>query len=339
MQPSLPFFPEAASSMAHRVDALFFFLLGVSGFIALGICVGIIYFALKYHRKGPNEIGEQITGSAALEITWMVIPFILAMVMFGWGASIYVSMRRPPDQALEVYAVGKQWMWKLQHVEGPKEINELHVPVNRVVKLTMASEDVIHDFFIPAFRVKMDVVPGRYQTLWFKATQPGRYHLFCSQYCGTNHALMGGWVTVMEPDAYEAWLSGGPAEGSLSDAGAKLFAKLACQNCHTGQPTGRGPSLNGVFGSTVLLSTGEKILADESYIRESILKPNAKIVAGYEPQMPTFQGLVSEEQLLQLIAYIKSLAPPAPGQSPETPAAAGAPGRPPSSQQTKVKQK
>jgi len=217
-------------------------------------------------------------------------------------------------------------MWKLQHPEGRREINELHVPVNRDIKLTMASEDVIHDFFVPAFRVKADVVPGRYTTLWFRATQPGRYHMFCAQYCGTNHAIMGGWVTVMEPAEFQTWLAGGPAEGSLASAGEKLFQSLACNTCHRNDSQARGPSLEGSYGSTVRLDNGQVVVADDAYLRESILHPNAKIVAGYQPIMPTFQGLVTEEQVLQLIAYIKSLSKPHPG----APAGAPTPSRIPS---------
>ncbi len=321
MQPGIPLFPERASSIAGHVDALFFFLLGLSLFFAGVICILIVYFSLKYRRRRPDEIGAPIGGSATLEITWIVIPLILSMALFGWGASIYVRERRPPPGTLEIYVVGKQWMWKLQHPEGQKEINELHVPVNRAVQLTMASEDVIHDFFVPAFRIKQDIVPGRYTTLWFKATKTGRYHFFCSQYCGTSHALMGGWVTVMEPADYQVWLSGGAAQESLADAGEKLFQSLACHNCHLLNGTGRGPSLKGLYGSTVHLDNGQTVLADEAYVRESILRPGARITAGYQNIMPIFQGLVSEEQVLQLIAYIKSLGGPQPPSVPGAPPA------------------
>jgi cytochrome c oxidase subunit II len=310
MQGGLPLFPERASAMAYRVDALFFFLLGVSLFISLLILVLIIGFSVKYRRRAPNEIGAPIGGSIKLETFWIVVPLILAMVMFGWSASIYMSMQSPPPQAMEIFVVGKQWMWKLQHPEGQMEINELHVPLGRDVKLTMTSEDVIHDFFVPAFRVKADVLPSRYTSIWFRPTKTGRYHLFCAQYCGTNHAMMGGWVTVMEPAEFEAWLAGGPTPGSLAEAGAKLFRQLACNNCHLSSGKGRGPSLVGLYGSTVRLVGGQTVVADDNYIRESILDPRARIVAGYGPDMPVFQGLVNEEQVLQLIAYIKSLASP-----------------------------
>jgi cytochrome c oxidase subunit II len=327
MQPGVPLFPHEASSFAPQVDHLFFYLLGVSAFFAALICVGIVYFAIRYRRRAPDEIGADIEGSPALEITWIVIPLILLMVMFAWGASIYVREREAPSQTLDVYVVAKQWMWKLQHAEGREEINELHVPVGAAVKLTMTSEDVIHDFFIPAFRTKMDVLPGRYTTLWFRATEPGKYHFFCAQYCGTNHALMRGWIYVMEPADYQAWLSGSNNGATLTpaQAGGQLFNTLACAKCHFPNNTGRCPTLRGVYGSRVLLNNGQTVTADDSYIRESIIQPAAQVVKGYQPIMPSFQGLVTEEQLLQLIAYIKSIGPQAGpvavGAAPATPAA------------------
>jgi len=229
------------------------------------------------------------------------------MAMFGWGAVVYVDYRHAPQDTLDIYVIGKQWMWKAQQPNGLREINELHVPVGRNVRLIMASEDVIHDFFVPAFRVKMDVVPGHYNTMWFRPTKPGRYHFFCSQYCGTNHALMGGWVTVMEPSEYAAWLSGSSGQGDPVVAGEKLFVERACSTCHFPDGTGRAPSLNGLYGSKVSLADGSTVAADDAYIRESILQPNAKIVARYQPLMPTYQGQLTEEQILALIAYIKSL--------------------------------
>ncbi len=309
--------------MANRVDGLFFFLMGVTLFFALLISMGIFWFSFRYRRRRPDEVGATIPSSTKLEATWIVVPLVVSMVMFGWGASVFVSMRQPPPQALEIYVVGKQWMWKLQHPEGQREINELHVPVGRNVKLTLASEDVIHDFFVPAFRIKTDVVPGRYATLWFQATKTGRYHLFCSQYCGTNHAIMGGWVTVMEPADFEVWLAGGAVHGSLAEAGEKLFHSLACDTCHRADATARGASLENLYGSTVHLDNGQTVVADETYLRESILNPRAKIVAGYQPIMPVFQGLVSEEQVLQLIAYIKSLSKPQAPAPASGPAPAG----------------
>jgi len=303
----IPLFPEAASSIAPRVDALYFFLIGVAVFFSLLIAGMLIYCALKFRRKSPREIGSGSKGSIPLELAWTIIPLAITMVIFVWGADLFVTISRPPDNTLNIYAVGKQWMWKFQHLDGQREINELHVPVGRDVKLIATSEDVIHDFFVPAFRVKADVLPGRYVTVWFRATKAGSYHLFCAEYCGTRHSGMTGEVIVMEPSEYQAWLSGGAPEGSLASAGAKLFSDLACNTCHRPDAQGRGPVLEGLFGKTVTLNTGETLTVDEAYVRESILQPAAKITGGFQPIMPTFQGLVTEEQLLALIEYVKSL--------------------------------
>jgi cytochrome c oxidase subunit 2 len=317
-----PLFPESASTMASRVDALYFFLLAVSAFFSALIAGLIVYYAVKYRRRSPDAVGANIHGGLVLELTWTIIPFLITMVIFVWGASVFFAMSRPPDETLNVYVVGKQWMWKFQHLDGQREINELHVPVGRAVKLIMTSEDVIHDVFVPAFRVKADVLPGRYTSIWFQPTVPGRYHLFCAEYCGTRHSGMIGQVVVMEPMAYQAWLSGGSAEGSLASAGSKLFQDLACNTCHRPDAQGRGPVLEGLFGKTQMLQNGETIVVDEAYVRESILTPGAKITAGFQPIMPAFQGLVTEEQLLELIEYVKSLQTqqragvgPSPGQA------------------------
>lgn len=293
--------------MAGRVDALYFFMLAVSAFFASLIAVLVVVFAIRYRRRYATQVGARVHEATALEITWSAVPLGIAMVMFVWGASVYFSMASPPEETLDVYVVGKQWMWKFQHIDGQSEINELHVPVRRPVKLIMTSQDVIHDLFIPAFRVKADVVPGRYRSIWFEATRPGRYHLFCAEYCGTRHSHMIGRIVVMEPAEYQTWLSGGPPEGSLAAAGARLFQDLACNTCHRPDSQGRGPVLDGLFGKTIALQDGRVVTMDEAYIRESILNPSAKITAAYQPIMPSFQGLVSEEGLLQLIEYIKSL--------------------------------
>jgi cytochrome c oxidase subunit 2 len=279
----------------------------VAAFFSLLIAGLIVYYAIKYRRRSPDSVGEAIHGGLVLEITWTVVPLLITMVIFVWGASVYFAMAHPPDETLNVYVVGKQWMWKFQHLDGQREINELHVPVGRAVKLIATSEDVIHDVFLPEFRVKADVLPGRYVNIWFQATKPGRYHLFCAEYCGTRHSGMIGQIVVMEPNDYQVWLSGGAPEGSLASAGEKLFADLACNTCHRPDAQGRGPVLEGLFGKTVTLQSGETAVVDEAYIRESILLPSAKIASGYQPIMPTFQGLVSEEQLLELIEYVKSL--------------------------------
>jgi cytochrome c oxidase subunit II len=302
-----PLFPEQASTMAARVDALFYFLVAVTVFFAALIFFMIVVFAVKYRRRSEDERPRPIEGNFWLEILWSAIPLGLTMVMFVWGAIIYFDIYNPPDDALEISVVGRQWMWKAQHPTGQSEINELHVPVGQAVKLTMTSEDVIHDVFLPAFRVKQDVLPGRYTTLWFQATKAGEYPLFCSQYCGTQHSGMVGRVVVLEPAEFEKWLSGGATGLSMIDQGASLFKRFGCETCHGAGGTSQGPTLAGLFGKTVKLQGGTTVTADENYIRESILDPRAKIVAGYQPIMPTFKGLVSEEGLLQLIAYIKSL--------------------------------
>ena len=307
MQSPLPFFPEQASNFAGHVDALFSYILVTAIFFTVLVSLLAIFAAFRYRRKSAGEIGAAIHGNTALEIGWTLIPLILALGMFAWGAVIYVNYRTAPLDTLDIYVIGKQWMWKLQQPNGKREINELHIPVNRDIKLIMGSEDVIHDFYVPAFRVKMDVVPGRYNTMWFRPTKIGKYHFFCSQYCGTNHAVMGGWVTVMDPADYAAWLSDEAADSNPAAAGEKLFTQLACVTCHLANGTGRAPSLNGVYGAKVLLADGSIVVADDAYIRESILQPKAKIVAGYQPVMPTFQGLVTEEQILNLTAYIKTL--------------------------------
>jgi cytochrome c oxidase subunit 2 len=310
---NLPLWPARASSGAGNVDALYIFLVLLAGFMCLAIFTMIVLFAVRYRRQ-PGRQAEQIEGSNALEITWSVVPLGIFMVIFAWGAVIYFQERTPPRGATEVYVVAKQWMWKLEHVEGQREINELHVPVGRDIEMIMTSQDVIHSFYVPAFRIKQDVLPGRYTTAWFRPTKPGVYHLFCAEYCGTQHSGMIGQVVVMEPAQYEAWLSGGNTAGSLASNGENVFQQLGCVTCHRSDTQGRGPNLVGLFGKPVQLEDGRTVIADENYIRESILSPSAKVVKGFKPIMPVFQGLVSEEQLTELVEYVKSLnAAPAAG--------------------------
>ncbi len=292
--------------MAGQVDALYIYLLLVSGVMTALIFIAVAVLAIKYRRR-PGVEAHPIEGSMILEIGWSVIPLLVMMTFFLWGAILYFQERTPPADATEVYVVAKQWMWKIEHMEGQREINELHVPTGQNVKLIMTSQDVIHSFFIPAFRIKQDVLPGRYTTLWFKATQPGTYHLFCAEYCGTNHSGMGGSVVVMAPQDYAQWMAGGPA-APLQDTGKQLFAQLGCATCHRSDIQGRGPNLVNVYNKPVLLEDGRTVIADENYVRESILNPTAKIVSGFKPVMPTFQGIVSDEQLNALVAYVKSLA-------------------------------
>jgi cytochrome c oxidase subunit 2 len=302
----IPFWPESASTTAGHVDALYLFLVLVSGIMTVLIFTTLIIFAVKFRRR-RGQTAEQIEGSNILEITWSVIPLGVFMAFFVWGAVLYFQERTPPQDATEVYTVARQWMWKFEHIEGQREINELHVPVGRDVKLIMTSQDVIHSFYVPAFRIKQDVLPGRYTTMWFHATKPGTYHVFCAEYCGTQHSGMIGSVVVMEPRDYEAWMSGSGSQ-PLAVTGQQLFSQLGCITCHRSDTQGRGPNLVGVYGKPVLLEDGRTVMADENYIRESILDPGAKIVKGFKPIMPTFQGQVSDEQLSALVAYVKSLA-------------------------------
>jgi len=303
----IPFMPEQASNFAQEIDLLYFFLIALTFFFSVAIGVAIFYFAIKYRRRREDEIPEPIEGAMKLEVAWTVIPLLISMVIFAWGAKLYFQMYQPPKEALEIFVTGKQWMWRVQHPDGQREINQLHLPLGRRIKLTMTSEDVIHSYYIPAFRTKADVIPGRYSMIWFEPIKVGTFHLFCAEYCGTNHSKMGGDVVVMEPADYQAWLGGGTREESPTAAGGKLFSSLACITCHMDENRGRGPTLAGVFGSQVTLDNGTTITADEAYVRESILTPTVKVVKGYTPIMPSFQGQVSEEQILQLISYIKSI--------------------------------
>jgi cytochrome c oxidase subunit 2 len=309
MWKNLPLFPEQASSMAVQVDGLYFFLIAVSAFFTLLIFLTIFIFAVKYRQKAhPNP--EHIEGSLPLELTWTLIPLGICMIFFAWGALIYFQEARPPRGSMEVYAVAKQWMWKFEHESGQREINALHIPVGRDIKMIMSSQDVIHSFYVPAFRIKADVLPGRYTSTWFHPTKTGTYHLFCAEYCGTQHSGMIGEVVVMTPAAYQSWLASGGATPTMAANGKELFTQLGCATCHRTDTQGRGPTLAGIFGKPVQLEDGRTVMADENYIRESILNPQAKVVAGFKPIMPTFQGQVTEESLGALVSYVKSLSEP-----------------------------
>ncbi len=304
----IPLLPEQASTFAWQVEYLYFYLILVSAFFIVGIVAVIFIFALKFREKEKFASPEGLHGSLVLETTWSVIPFIISMSIFLGGAIVYYNQYTMPVEAMDVYVVGKQWMWKMQHSSGQREINELHIPVHRKIKLTMTTEDVLHSFFVPAFRTKADVVPGRYTYLWFEATEPGEYHLFCAEYCGLNHSGMGGKVIVMEQRDFDNWLSGNVSGQTPVEAGKDLFTnKLGCASCHAGGADQRGAKLEGIFNKEVKLVGGSTVIADEAYIRDSILNPGARVVEGYQPIMPTFKGQVTEEQLISLVAYIKSL--------------------------------
>jgi len=303
---NLSFFPESASTVSGRVDAVYLFLVGVSVFFVGLIVTALVLMVLRYRRR-EGRSAEQVAGSVPLEIAWSAVPLAIALFAFGWGAKLYVHVRTPPAGGMQFLVTGKQWMWKVQHPSGQREINALHVPVGLPIVLTMTSEDVIHDFYVPSFRVKADVVPGMYTQLWFEASKVGRYHLFCAEYCGTKHSEMVGEVVVMDPLEYEQWLTGQPAARNPVEAGKVLFENLRCDTCHASGSTERGPNLAGKFGTQVALADGQTVLFDESYVRQSILEPSRHVVAGYQPLMPTYQGQVSEEQILHLIAYLQSM--------------------------------
>jgi cytochrome c oxidase subunit II len=299
-------FPPEASSISTYADALYFFLILISLVGLVVVAALVVGFSVVY-RKDRNPEATQIEGSTLLEATWTIIPLALFMVCFVWGALLYFRIYNPPTNAMNIYIVGKQWMWKAEHPGGQHEIDALHVPIGRPVQLTMISQDVFHSFSIPAFRVKREVIPGRYTTVWFEATQAGTYHLFCTQYCGTLHSQMIGQIVAMNPDEYEAWISGSTSGMSLAQNGERLFASLGCNSCHSGDPAARGPNLAQVYGERVQLASGSYTFVDDAFLRDSILNPTMHVTAGYAPIMPTYQGQISEEGLIDLVEYIKTL--------------------------------
>ena len=302
-------FPTSASTIGNEVDLLYFFMLAVTAFFTLLILALVVFFALYYRRRSPEDRPAAVATDIRLELVWTLIPLGIAMVMFVWGAKIWIQNGKIPANAMEISVIGKQWMWKVQHPEGRREINELHVPIGRKVVLNMTSQDVIHDFYCPEMRVKHDVIPGRYSQEWFEPTTAGKYHLFCSQYCGADHAEMVGYVYVMNPADYQAWLVSSSLDEPPAVAGARVFTQYSCNTCHGVQ----APTLANLYGSQVRLEDGSTVIADDDYIRESIVAPRAKIVAGYPPIMPTFKGQLSEEQIIDLVAYIKTLGNGIPG--------------------------
>jgi cytochrome c oxidase subunit 2 len=299
-------FPAEASTIAPWADALYFFLLLIT-IVGLTLVGTLVFgFAIRY-RKERNPVATQIEGSTLLEATWTIIPLALFLICFVWGALLYFRIYNPPPNAMNIYVVGKQWMWKAEHPGGQHEINSLHVPVGQPIQLTMISQDVFHSFSIPDFRIKREVIPGRYSTVWFNATTPGTYHIFCTQYCGTKHSGMIGEVTVLSPEDYKKWTEGSTSGMSLAQNGERLFASMGCNACHSGNAAARGPSLAGVYGSKLTLTNGSQVLVNEAYLRDAILNPSQHITAGYAPIMPTYQGQISEEGLIDLVEYLKSL--------------------------------
>ena len=307
MSESVPFWPESASTNAHSVDRLFVFLMSVCGAVGLLVAVLLIYFAVRYRRR-PGDTGNPppTHQSHLLEWFWTITPLGAFVVMFIWGSNVYLAAIESPAGATPIYVVAKQWMWKFQHPEGQREIDQLHVPVGKPIQLFLISEDVIHSFFVPAFRIHMDVLPGRYTSIWFQATRPGSYHLFCSQYCGTNHSGMVGQVIALKPADYQRWLKE-EAEGSLALRGRQVFLKYRCLSCHSADEHARAPVLEELFGKTVALQDGRTVTADRTYLRRAIMKPSDEIVAGYSDVMPPFDGQITEEDIIALIAFIQSL--------------------------------
>lgn len=313
---NLPIFPTAASTTAAQTDRIYYVLLGFSLFVVALVFLPMTYCLFKYRRGKIADRRLPGWSTLKIEVTWTVIPVFIGMGLFAWGAEVYFNEEVPPADTLEINVIGKQWMWKVQHQEGNREINELHLPLNRAVKLTLASEDVIHSFFVPAFRIKQDVVPGRFTTEWFQPTRLGQYHLYCSEYCGADHSKMEGTVYVLTPAEYQAWLARGQPRNTLAQSGEKLFRELGCSGCHVNSQAVHAPALEGLYGKLVPLADGRFLRADDKYIRDCILTPTAQVVAGYQPLMPTFQGRISEDQLLEIIAYIKSLGNEAPPKNP-----------------------
>jgi len=299
-------FPREASTIAPYADALYFFLLLIT-VIGLTLVGALVFgFSIRY-RKANHPVAEQVEGSTLLEATWTIIPLALFLIVFVWGALLYFRIYNQPTNAMNIYVVGKQWMWKAEHPGGQHEINALHVPTGRPVQLTMISQDVFHSFSIPDFRVKREVIPGRYSTVWFQATDPGTYHIFCTQYCGTQHSGMIGEVTALSPDDYQKWTQASTSGMSLAQNGERLFASIGCNACHSGSAAARGPNLAGVYGSKLKLVNGSEVLVNDAYLRDAILNPSQHLTAGYAPIMPTYQGQVSEEGLIDLVEYIKTL--------------------------------
>jgi cytochrome c oxidase subunit II len=317
MNTEFELFPDAASTTAPPVDQLYWFMVLLSLALTLLVAALVIYLAVKYRRNNRVDRTQKPT-SMAMELSWMLMSLPILMFIFFWGAKVCFFLVRPPANTMPITVVPKQWMWKFQHANGRREIDTLHVPVDQPVKLTMVSQDVIHSFYVPAFRVKQDVLPGRYTSVWFNATKPGEYRLYCAEYCGTNHSRMVGRVIAQTPGDFANWLAGGTANDEPPEVtGGKLFEQLQCATCHQGGggQQARGPALEGLYMKPVALANGSTVVADDAYLRESILRPATKVVAGYEPIMPPFEGQIDEEGVLHLIAYIKSLG--GAGQTPE----------------------
>jgi cytochrome c oxidase subunit II len=315
MGSTIPIIPPQASNHAGHYDALFWLLTLLTVVFSVGVGVLILYFAIKYREGSPANRDRPSHENLKIELAWTIIPLFLAMGAFVLGAWQFVEFRRPPADVTEVFVIGKQWMWHVQHANGVREMNELTVPVGRPIKLTMISQDVLHSFYVPAFRIHYHVVPGRYTTQWFTATRPGKYQLWCNNYCGTDHSIMGGYVYVLPEQEFQEWLERGgersAAQGhpSLVLQGHELFERYQCGTCHGPENTRDGPTLSGLAGTTRQFTNGQTAIADDMYLREAIVNPHARVTAGWSDTMPIYKEL-NEEQLIRLIAYIKSMGTP-----------------------------
>ena len=305
----IPLWPDSISAYSHQMDLLVVAFTVLIVLLSAPVFILTVVFAVKYRRGRPANRKHPVNRNVTVEISWSIIPFVALIGFYVWSTALFAKLYNPPPEALQIDVVGKQWMWKFRHPEGQAEIDELHMPADQPVKLTMASQDVIHSLFIPALRIKQDVVPGRYSTTWFTADKPGTYHIACSQFCGTNHSEMTGSFVVMSPGDYSKWLELSSNDPPLAAEGAALFRGRGCSGCHEPTSTVRAPSLAGIYGRPVALQSGETVVADDQYIRDSILLPQSQVAAGYRPVMPTFQNVLSEEEVLQIVAYIKSLQP------------------------------
>ena len=305
----IAFHPDVASTLAPQVDLLFYSLLAFSFALGIFLTFLVVRYAIRYRRGSTADRSGSRSRNLVMEIAWTSATTIIAFVLFGWGAVLFVQRDHPPANSIEISGIGRQWMWQFEHAEGRRELNELHVPLGQPVVVHLASQDVIHSLFIPAFRVKQDAVPGMATSLWFEATKTGTFDLFCAEFCGTQHSEMRGHVIVMPQAEYSKWLSQGPTTQSLAAQGETLFRALGCSGCHGPNSSVRAPDLSGVYGHPVALASRRTVIADDAYLRNSILQPTKDIAAGYEPIMPSFDGLIEEADLSKLIAYLKSLSP------------------------------
>ena len=311
---ALEVLPESASSIAPQVDAIFWGLLAISAVMTVGLFVAITIFLIRYRHTSDVDRTLTRLSPTYLEVTWTGIPIMIFIGLFVWGAGVFARASKPPPDALPIYVVGLQWYWDVKHENGRHEIGDLHVPVGQPIQLIMTATDVIHDYYVPALRIQRNAMPGKYTTQWFTATKPGKYRIFCNEYCGTKHGEMGGFVYAMRPEDYETWLGeqSGTGQESIAQTGAKLFRQFGCSGCHGANSSVHAPSLSGIYGHPVPLEGGGFVTADDQYLHDSILKPSTQIVAGYKPLMPSYEGQLSEQDVIALVAYIKSLSPAPP---------------------------